>query len=78
MRQERERIEKRRGDICYSCILRGNLRRDVIYLTIHRFLTKRSKKGLDFYRQDEYNTLSTQIKGVLNSRRYGQSATGTM
>ena len=70
MRQERERIENGDEISVFSCIPRGNLRRDVIYFTIHRFLTKRSKKGLDFYVQDEYNTLSTQIKGVLNSRRH--------
>ena len=36
-------------------------------LFCHKFLTKRSKKGLDFLGQDEYNTLSTQRNGVLNT-----------
>ena len=35
----------------------------------HKFLTKRSKKGLDFSGQDEYNTLSTQRNGVLKNQR---------
>ncbi|EFQ08354.1 hypothetical protein HMPREF9436_00132 [Faecalibacterium cf. prausnitzii KLE1255] len=30
------------------------------FFICHKFLTKRSKKGLDFLGQDEYNTLSTQ------------------
>jgi hypothetical protein len=37
------------------------------FFICHKFLTKRSKKGLDFSGQDEYNTLSTQINGVLKS-----------
>ena len=36
------------------------------FFICHKFLTKRSKKGLDFLGQDEYNTLSTQEYGVLN------------
>lgn len=35
----------------------------------HKILTKRSKKGLDFLGQDEYNTLSTQRNGVLKNQR---------
>ena len=30
---------------------------------------KKNQKGLDFSVQDEYNTLSTQRKGVLNNRK---------
>jgi len=34
---------------------------------------KKNQKGLDFSVQDEYNTLSTQRKGVLNNRRPGRN-----
>jgi hypothetical protein len=39
------------------------------FFICHKFLTKRSKKGLDFSGQDEYNTLSTQRNGVLKNQR---------
>jgi hypothetical protein len=35
----------------------------------HKLFKKKNQKGLDFSVQDEYNTLSTQRKGVLNNRR---------
>ncbi|MCL0184728.1 hypothetical protein M2T59_31425, partial [Klebsiella pneumoniae] len=35
----------------------------------HKYLTKKVLKPLDFCGQDEYNTLSTQRKGVLNNRK---------
>jgi hypothetical protein len=39
----------------------------------HKLFKKKNQKGLDFSVQDEYNTLSTQRKGVLNNRRPGRN-----
>ena len=43
----------------------------------HKMLIKNCKKSLDFSGQDEYNTLSTQRKGVLNSRKGADEASGS-
>ena len=43
----------------------------------HKLLIKNCKKSLDFSGQDEYNTLSTQRKGVLNSRKGAHKASGS-
>ena len=42
----------------------------------HKLLIKNCKKSLDFSGQDEYNTLSTQRKGVLNNRKDAHEASG--
>ena len=43
----------------------------------HKMLIKNCKKSLDFSGQDEYNTLSTQRKGVLNNRKGAHEASGS-
>ncbi len=43
----------------------------------HKLLIKNCKKSLDFSGQDEYNTLSTQRKGVLNNRKGAREASGS-
>ena len=42
----------------------------------NKFLTKKVPKPLDFWGQDEYNTLSTQENGVLNSPELAESPPG--
>ena len=43
----------------------------------HKLLIKNCKKSLDFSGQDEYNTLSTQRKRVLNNRKGAHEASGS-
>lgn len=43
----------------------------------HKMLIKNCKKSLDFLGQDEYNTLSTQRKGVLNGRKGAHKTSGS-
>ncbi|MCI7279570.1 MAG: hypothetical protein MR538_04200 [Faecalibacterium prausnitzii] len=41
----------------------------ILFRVVHKLFKKKNQKGLDFSVQDEYNTLSTQRKGVLNNQR---------
>ena len=43
-------------------------------LFCHKILTKKYRKPLDFCSRDEYNTLSTQRNGVLNTGNKGNES----
>ena len=70
-------MKEGRWNVHHSYIFDENLRWYDEKMKGHKLLIKNCKKSLDFSGQDEYNTLSTQRKGVLNNRKNTHEASGS-